>query len=192
MTSPRTRDETAALENKAYVMITNFSEESLTIPKSTIIGVAEPVSEAWVNHINTGEIPKSSVTTKHKEEAKNEALYQKLLKGKLNHLPRKERQLLEPVMWKYAHPFHDEETNDFRATDVVEHQTEVEDTKPIRRPQYKTPFALRGEMKAQVENMLAKGLSENLLHRGRRPPYWSLRGPRTGNSNTGSAWTSGF
>jgi len=98
------------------------------------------------------------VNTKRKEETKNAALYQKLLKGKLNHLPKTERQLLEPVLWKYAHLFHDEETNDFRATDVVEHQIELEDTRPIRRPQYRTPFALRGEMKAQVENMLAKGV----------------------------------
>ena len=81
-----------------------------------------------------------------------------MLKVKLNHLPRKERQLLEPVMWKYAHPFHDEETNDFRATDVVEHQIELEDTRPIRRPQYRTPFALKGEMKARVENMLTEGI----------------------------------
>ena len=61
-------------------------------------------------------------------------------------------------MWKYANLFHDEENNDFRATDVVEHQIELEDTRPIRRPQYRVPFALRGEMKAQVENMLAKGV----------------------------------
>ena len=80
------------------------------------------------------------------------------MKGKLNNLRRKERQLLEPVLWKYAHLFHNEETNDFRATDVVEHQIELEDTKPIRRPQHRTRFALRGEMKAQVENMLAKGV----------------------------------
>ena len=41
---------------------------------------------------------------------------------------------------------------------MVEHQIELEDTRPIRRPQYRVPFALRGEMKAQVENMLAKGV----------------------------------
>ena len=70
MTSPRARDEKVALENKANVMITNFSEESLTIPKPKIIGVAEPVSEAWVNQVNTGELTKYSVTTKHKEGRK--------------------------------------------------------------------------------------------------------------------------
>jgi len=74
-----TRNEMAARENSVHVMITIFSEESLTVPKSTVIGVAEQVSEAWVNHVNTGELSKSSVTIKHKEEMKNAALYQRLL-----------------------------------------------------------------------------------------------------------------
>ena len=54
--------------------------------------------------------------------------------------------------------FHDENTNDFKGTDVVEHQILVGDTPPIRRPQYRTPYALRQEMEAQVENMLNKGI----------------------------------
>jgi hypothetical protein len=62
------------------------------------------------------------------------------------------------VLQKYAYVFHDEETNDFRSTNVIEHHIFLEDNKPIRRPQYKTPFALKDEMKAQVENMLAKGV----------------------------------
>jgi hypothetical protein len=62
------------------------------------------------------------------------------------------------VLQKYAHVFHYEEITDFKSTDVIEHQILLEDNKPIRRPQYKTPFALMDEMKAQVENMLTKGV----------------------------------
>jgi len=40
----------------------------------------------------------------------------------------------------------------------MEHQILVGDTPPIRRPQYRTPYALRHEMEAQVENMLDKGI----------------------------------
>jgi len=40
----------------------------------------------------------------------------------------------------------------------MEHQILVGDTPPIRRPQYRTPYALRHEMEAQVENMLEKGI----------------------------------
>ena len=73
-------------------------------------------------------------------------------------MSQEERQILEPVLLKYAHVFHDEETNDFKGTDIIEHQIPVGDARPIRMPQYRTPFALRDEMKAQVENLLRKGV----------------------------------
>jgi len=41
---------------------------------------------------------------------------------------------------------------------VVEHKIVVTDLTPIRRPQYRTPFALRGEMESQVNDMLQKGV----------------------------------
>ena len=81
-------------------------------------------------------------------------MYEKLLRNKLDHLSREEKQILEPVLLKYAQVFHDEETNDFKGTNIVEHEILVGDARPIRRPQYCTPFALRDDMKAQVENML--------------------------------------
>ena len=55
---------------------------------------------------------------------------------------------------KYAHVFHDEETNDFKGTVVIVHEILVGDAKPIRRPPYRTPYALLGEMRAQIENKL--------------------------------------
>jgi hypothetical protein len=54
--------------------------------------------------------------------------------------------------------FHDESTNDFKATDVIEQEILVNSEQPVRRSQYQTPFSLREEMKAQVENMLDKGI----------------------------------
>jgi hypothetical protein len=62
------------------------------------------------------------------------------------------------VPQKYAHVFHDDEMNDFRSTDVVEHKIVVADLTPIRRPQYRTPFALREEKESQVNDMLQKGV----------------------------------
>jgi hypothetical protein len=73
-------------------------------------------------------------------------------------LSQEERQLIEPVLRKYAHVIHDEETKDFKATDVIEHEILVGDARPIRRPAYRTPYALRDEMKAQVNKMLEKGV----------------------------------
>jgi hypothetical protein len=141
-------------------MLANFSCEILTIPKSTVLGVAEEVSEELIDRLNPEENSNEENPVKPPRKMKSEALYDKLLRGKLDHLPPAEKRLIEPVLRKYAHVFHDEEStcNDFKATDVVEHQIILENTRPIRRPPYRTPFALRDEMKAQVENMLAKGI----------------------------------
>jgi hypothetical protein len=133
------------------VMLTNFSNETLIIPKSTVVGVAETVSESLVNKLNAD---MQNDTLKKN----NNALFQKLLGNKLDHLTSPERELIGPVLRRYAHLFHDEESNEFEATNVVEHQIILTDETPIRRPQYRTPFALRDEMKSQVENMLAKGI----------------------------------
>ena len=80
------------------------------------------------------------------------------MQNKLDHLSLEDREILEPVLVKYAHLFHDEETNDLKGTDVIEHEIQVGEAKPIKRPPYRTPFALRGVMKAQIENMLKKGV----------------------------------
>ena len=55
--------------------------------------------------------------------------------------------------------FHDEDTNDFKATHVTDHQIHVGDAKPIRKPPYRTTFALRQEMQDQIQTMLAKGVT---------------------------------
>jgi hypothetical protein len=67
-------------------------------------------------------------------------------------------ELIEPVLLKYAHVFHDEETNDFKGSDIIEHQILIGDSRPIKRPPYRVPYALRDEMKKQVTEMLDKGV----------------------------------
>jgi hypothetical protein len=47
--------------------------------------------------------------------------YIKFVKGMLDNLPKEERQLIEPVFLKYAHLVHDDETNDFKETNIIEH-----------------------------------------------------------------------
>jgi len=79
-----------------------------------------------------------------------ELLYDKLLKGKLVHLTQRERQQIEPVLMKYAHVFHDEESNEFKGSSVIQHEILLNNTRPIRRPPYRTPYVLREEMGKQV------------------------------------------
>ena len=148
----------SSFTNGAYVMLANFTNEELTVPKATILGVAEELSESIVDKINKQTECKADSPTKPPRIKRNEALYNKLLQGKLDHLTREDRQHIEPILRKYAHVFHDEDTNDFKATHVTEHQIHVGDAKPIRKPPYRTPSALRQEMQDQIQKMLAKGV----------------------------------
>jgi hypothetical protein len=59
---------------------------------------------------------------------------------------------------KSASVFHEEATNDFMGTTVIEHEIPVGDARPIRRPPYRTTYALRDEMEQQVQKMLRKGV----------------------------------
>jgi hypothetical protein len=47
-------------------------------------------------------------------------------------LNKNEKRLIEPMLQKYAHVLHDEEPNDFKSTNVVEHIIDRPDA-------YKTP-----------------------------------------------------
>jgi hypothetical protein len=66
--------------------------------------------------------------------------------------------VIEPVLIRYAHIFHDDENNDFKSTNLVEHKIITGDAQPIRKAQYRVPFALRQEMENQVKDMLKKGV----------------------------------
>jgi len=115
-------------------MLANFSKESLTIPKATILAVAEEASKSLLDRINANAESSMNTPTKPPRKKKIKKLYDKLLQGKLDDLTPEDRQHIEPVLRKYAYVFHDEESNDFKETEVTEHQILVGDAKPIRRP----------------------------------------------------------
>jgi len=54
---------------------------------------------------------------------------------------------------KYKHVFHQEGSNDFKGTDLVEHRIVTGDAKPIRKAPYRVPFALSQEMQNQVNDV---------------------------------------
>ena len=68
--------------------------------------------------------------------------------------------MLEPVLRKYRHVFHDDESAEFKGTDLVEHRIITGDVRPVRKAQYRVPYALREEMESQVRTMLKKGVIE--------------------------------
>ena len=112
--------------------------------------------ECLVDKINSRGEVNSTEPSKPPRKRKNEVLYNNLLKGKLDHLTPEDRQHIEPVIMKYVHIFLAEETNDFKGTTVIEHEKNIGDARPVRRPPYRTPYALRGEIEPQVHKMLQK------------------------------------
>ena len=120
-------------------MLANFRDEELTVPKATILRVAEEISESLVDKINSRSESNLTEHSKPPLKRKNEVLYNKLLKGKLDHLTPEDTQHTETVMMKHAHIFHDEERNDFKGTTVIEHEIPIGDARRIRCPPYRTP-----------------------------------------------------
>jgi len=90
VTSPGSHTATQASNSCVLLMVANFSDESLTIPKKTVLGVAEQNPEPLVNSTST-ESKSDTSPTKSRRKRKNEALYQKLLHGKLDHLSQEEK-----------------------------------------------------------------------------------------------------
>jgi hypothetical protein len=70
-------------------------------------------------------------------------------------LSKEEKGIVEPALLQYAHLFHDEFSNGFKGSDVVEHNFDGR-RGPIKGHNI-TFRTLRGEMKSQIENMLIKG-----------------------------------
>jgi hypothetical protein len=96
-----------------------------------------------VDRINKPEQTSLESPTRPRRKRKNEAFYNKLLGGKLDHLPPEERQIIEPVLQKFAHVFHDEETNDFKSTNIIEHHILLEDHNPSDDPNTRPQPPLR-------------------------------------------------
>lgn len=65
----------------------------------------------------------------------------------------------------------------------------VGDTQAIRRSQYRTPYALRNEMKAHVKKMLDNcAIREKVIPLGLPQLFQYQRRARMGNQNLGFVW----
>jgi len=72
-------------------MVANFSDESLKIPKKTVLGIAEQIAEPLVNRINAESKSDTNSPAKPRRGRKSEVLYRKLLHGNWTICPRRRR-----------------------------------------------------------------------------------------------------
>jgi hypothetical protein len=158
-------------------MVVNVSHQEVELPKRPVLGVAEEVSETLVAAVNDGPLSKPRGDT---PRGKIDASFQSYLNDKLRHLTQEERTVLEPVIFKYRKTFFVKGSNEFRGTDMVQHEIDTGDVKLIRRPPYRVPYAMRDELDRQVKTMLEKGIIEPIVSCWNFPkiliPKWSLDG----------------
>jgi hypothetical protein len=59
---------------------------------------------------------------------------------------------------KYTELFHDDEDNDFKSTELVDHRIETGDATLVRKVPYSIPSVLREEVDMHVQKMLDQGV----------------------------------
>jgi hypothetical protein len=69
------RAHSEAPRNSAHVKITNFNNKALTVPKATVLGIAEEISESIVSKINREGQYNFNVPTESHSCEKNKALF---------------------------------------------------------------------------------------------------------------------
>jgi hypothetical protein len=148
-----------------HARVTNVSNTAPTVPKSTVIGLAEEIEEGMIDQLNLN----MSKATTARDEKLSEALYNKLLASKLEQLISDGKVHLEPVLRRFGGVFHNEESNDFKATSVMKHEIHLEDLRPLRRPLHQMPYSLHEEMGKQVQNMIQKGVKGRVCPLGPLP-----------------------
>ena len=117
----------------------NFSDEELTLHKGMILGIVQ-------------EIPENLFVSVSYEDDADRGTEQTFF------WKHAEKKIREPVLIKYAGIFHDDEDNVFKSTKLLVHELETGDATPVKKAEYKTPFALRQEINRQVQKMLNKGV----------------------------------
>jgi hypothetical protein len=129
------------------VMLVNFSQEEITIPKATVLGVAEEISPNLVAAVDEKTTEYTTREGRHSQvnTAKGMAKMRSYIQEALSHLSGNEKQVMETVLLKYGHVFHNESDGKFPGTNVIEHRIVTGDAKPIRKAPYRVlmPYAMR-------------------------------------------------
>ena len=81
-----------------------------------------------------------------------------VIKGKLEHLVKAEREVLVPVMKKYYDLFLYDRSGLLPCTTKGFHDIKTGEALPIKKNAYKLPFALEDEMKKQSDEMIQRGV----------------------------------
>jgi hypothetical protein len=82
----------------------------------------------------------------------------KLLEEKLEHLTETEGRMVRPALLDYQDLFKKTEYGLIPCTDVRYHEIDTGDAKPVKQNPYRIPYALRDELRNQVDEMVRRGV----------------------------------
>jgi hypothetical protein len=83
----------------------------------------------------------------------------KLLEDKLQHLSPKDREILKPVLLSSQDLFKKTEDGIIPCTSYGHHGIKTSNAAPVKRQQYRVPYALRDEMRRQIEEVKKRDVS---------------------------------
>ena len=135
-------------KGKYWAKVANFTNEVLHLNKGTKLVMIESVSGVHqeAEYVNTTDI----------EEIDNNL---DLFGGKfqLDHLDENQKNAINDLIRKHQGIFA-ESVKDLTGCDTIKHRVYLTDDIPIRSKPYRTPYALRDEMKQQVNSLLDAGI----------------------------------
>jgi len=147
------------------IEIINTSASPIEIGKNVKLGEGEPLE----NHAEDARASREESADSnrlhdvyHVREVTSESSahpeLDKVIKGKLEHLVKAEREVLVPVMKEYYDLFLYDRSGFLPCTTKGFHEIKTGEALPIKKNVYKVPFALKDEMKKQLDEMIQRGI----------------------------------
>lgn len=145
--------------SQVIMKVINFSRENLILPKKCVLGMAEACPAYLEDTENSSYSRKLRVRGIRHERFGNKVNKGVLveIKDKLKHLSDKEREVLWPVLCRYAYIF-GEPSEKLGCHSKIQHKIETGDHPPIKKNPYRLPHALRPVVEEQINDMLQKGI----------------------------------
>jgi hypothetical protein len=142
--------------------VINTSAEEIRLPAGMRVAtveiqwkVAEPseiVNNCGVNRV--GRYPKQ-LDPQVREQNRR---VPKLFEEKLQHLSPEDQKILKPALLKYQNLFKKTQNGIIPCTSYGHHEIKTGDAAPVKKQPYRVPYALRDEMRRQLEEMKERGV----------------------------------
>jgi hypothetical protein len=145
----------------------NTSGEQITLQAGTHVADVYDITEAdLIDDVTEGDVTTRPNVLKAERYPRQldpkvreqNASVPKLLEEKLSHLTGEEKQVVRPALLDYQDLFKKTEDGKIPRTDFGYHEIDTGDARPVKRNPYRIPYALRDEMRNQVEEMVKRGV----------------------------------